>query len=204
MEYIWTRPLMENRLLHWRGQMRQPCLVLFWLFVSVVFQADSFFIALLLSILSSTYETFFFCPFCYFVPFLRCHLLLQKLFFFSSFMTLHISLSTKTWNQKEAARRGDFFLSLSPPFLLGYDLLIFRPFLFFFFPFFSSISSLAGRLNGGRAKCVRMRIAPREERKEEKRIRALQERKADTELALLVEKVGSMSAHTIAMGVMLE
>ncbi|KAL7910181.1 hypothetical protein GGI35DRAFT_358143 [Trichoderma velutinum] len=115
MEYIWTRPLTENCLLHWRGQARQHRLFLFWLFVSVVFQADSFFfsIALLLSILSSTYETFFFSV--HFVissPSYAAICCCKTLFFFIFYDSTYIPLY-QTWNQKEAARRGDFF-SLFP------------------------------------------------------------------------------------------
>lgn len=39
----------------------------------------------------------------------------------------------------------------------------------------------------------------REKKKKKEKNPGLQERKADTELALLVEKVGSMSAHAIAI-----
>lgn len=46
--------------------------------------------------------------------------------------------------------------------------------------------------------CTYANCSDKKEKKEKNP--GLQERKADTELALLVEKVGSMSAHAIAMG----
>lgn len=144
MEYIWTTPLAENGLLKGECVSITPS---FWLLSVLFFQADSFYCSSFVHLIIDVRDGFFLCSFCLF-PLLLVTLPSPAALFFSSFMTLHIS-PLLTWNQKEAARRGDFFF-LCPFFRLRSIV-----FVFFFFPFLWRESERG-------AKCVPMQIAPKE------------------------------------------
>ncbi|KAL6796888.1 hypothetical protein J3E68DRAFT_317042 [Trichoderma sp. SZMC 28012] len=136
MEYIWTRPLMEKSPTTLGADRRVSIASSCFGSLSLLFSKLILFFLLLFFCPSYHRRTrrFFFCPFCYFVPFLRYHLLLQNSFFLSFMTPTYIPLY-QTWNQKKkAARRGGFFF-LSPFFRLR-STVFFSSLCFLFFHFF--------------------------------------------------------------------
>ncbi|KAL6826240.1 hypothetical protein V8C40DRAFT_243734, partial [Trichoderma camerunense] len=143
MEYIWTRPLTEKSPTTLGADRRVSIASSCFGSLSLLFsKLILFFIALLLSILSSTYETFFFLSILLFRPLLTLPSAAAKLLFFIFYDSYIYPPLPNVESKKKAARRGGFFF-LSPFFRLR-STVFFRPCVFFL-----SISSLAGGLNGG-------------------------------------------------------
>ncbi|KAL7948453.1 hypothetical protein V8C42DRAFT_252212 [Trichoderma barbatum] len=169
------------------GVVRQHRLFWFLALVPIVFQADSFFLLLFFCpFYHRRTRRFFFLSIVLFPPLLTLPSPAAKLFsiFYDS---TYIPLYQRGIKKK---RLDAVTFSFSLPFfrLRSIVFVFFSP-VPFFFPF------LWRETERREGQMCTYAILLRE-----KKIPGLQERKADTELALLVEKVGSMSAHTIAMG----
>lgn len=132
MEYIWTRPLMEKSPTTLGAGRRVSIASSCFGSLSLLFsKLILFFIALLLSILSSTYETFFFSVHFVISSPSYATICCCKNSFILSFMTSTYIPLYQTWNQKRK-QLDAVASSFSLPFL-GYDLLFFFSSLCFLF-----------------------------------------------------------------------